>query len=66
MNSSEYWIYSEENAGPAILAKCQGTAYLVVVTTHFKSLLLLLFLIGSVNVDIGSTKVGLMSTTLPT
>ena len=51
MNSSEYWIYSEENAGQAILAKCQGTVYLVLVTTLFESLLLLPLLIGSVNVD---------------
>ena len=51
MNSSEYWIYSEENAGQAILAKCQGTAYLVLVTTLFESLVLLPLLIDSVNVD---------------
>ena len=29
MSNSEYWIYSDGNAGQAILARCEGTVFYV-------------------------------------
>ena len=45
MKNGEYWIYSDGNAGPAILATCQGTEFQALVTAQFESLLPLPLLI---------------------